>query len=52
MKRMKMSTARKKARNGEFEFIQDAKIGYNTIRYKSPTGKWKEKEIEIITNYA
>jgi hypothetical protein len=44
---MKLSTALKKAQNGEFEFLYDAKEGCNEIRYQTPSGKWKEKIIEI-----
>lgn len=44
---MKLKTAIKKTKDGEFEFFQDAKIGINDVRFQTPTGKWKEKRIEI-----
>jgi len=44
---MTLSTAIKKARDGEFEFMYDIKKGNNEVRYQTPSGKWKEKIIEI-----
>jgi uncharacterized protein with FMN-binding domain len=44
---MSMKTAMKKARDGVFEFIYDAKIGTNLVRYQTSSGKWKEKTIEV-----
>lgn len=44
---MRMETALKKAKDGEFEFIYDAKNGSNQVRYRTSLGKWKEKTIEI-----
>jgi len=44
---MKMSKAIQKAKEGRFDFTRDAKIGYNTVRYQTASGKWKEKIIEI-----
>lgn len=45
---MKYTTAVKKARQGEFQFIKDIKYGINEVKYQTPTGKWKSKEIEIV----
>lgn len=46
MKTMTMKTAVKKAREGYFEFIQDAQFGVNTIMQKV-NGAWKEKTLFI-----
>ena len=47
MKKMTTATAVRKAKDGEFEFVTDAKVGTNYVRYQTPSGKWKEKYIEI-----
>jgi len=44
---MMYKTAMRKARNGVFEFIYDARVGHNTVRYQTPSGKWKEKSIYL-----
>ena len=44
---MRRETAIKKAKEGYFEFIDDAKQGDNLVRYQTPSGKWKEKVIHI-----
>jgi hypothetical protein len=44
---MKRTTAIKKAKDGEFEFISDIKTGSNEVRYQTPSGTWKTKTIEI-----
>jgi len=44
---MKMSNAINKAKFGEFEFINDARLGYNEIRYYNKKGKEVHKVIEI-----
>jgi hypothetical protein len=46
--RVRRNTAIMKAREGDFEFIEDIKQGSNLVRYKTPTGIWKEKYIEVI----
>lgn len=44
---MTLATAIKKAKEGQFEFLHDAKIGTNEVRYQTPSGKWKTKFILI-----
>jgi hypothetical protein len=44
---MKYIVAMKKAKDGEFEFIYDIKIGLNEVRYQTFSGKWKTKTINI-----
>jgi len=44
---MEMLTAIRRAKEGCFEFIEDIKIGNNRVRYQTPTGKWKERLIDI-----
>jgi len=44
---MTIKTAIKKAKEGYFEFIDDAKQGDNLVRYQTPSGKWKTKIIHI-----
>jgi len=44
---MRMKTALRKARDGEFEFIDDAKLGDQLVKYQTPSGKWKAKVIHI-----
>jgi len=46
--KLKMSTALRMAKEGYFEFVTDAKIGINIVRYRTSSGSWKEKQIEII----
>jgi hypothetical protein len=45
--KMKMQTAIRKAKEGYFEFIEDVKTGTNVVRFQTPSGKWKEKQIEV-----
>lgn len=52
MKKYTMETAIKKAQEGEFEFHFDARYGFNNVRYQTPSGKWKEKIIEIVERRA
>ena len=42
-----MTDALRKARDGAFEFSDDARYGANEIRYYTPTGKFKTKLIYI-----
>jgi hypothetical protein len=42
-----MSTAMRKAREGEFEFVDDPRMGHNLVRYQTGTGKWRTKGIQI-----
>jgi hypothetical protein len=44
---MKMQTAIRKSKEGYFEFIEDVRTGTNVVRYQTPSGKWKEKTIEV-----
>ena len=44
---MTREKAIRKARDGEFEFISDIRIGTNTVRYQSKKGNWKEKKINV-----
>jgi hypothetical protein len=47
MQKMTMKAALKKAHEGYFEFMGDAKCGVNFIKYQTGTGKWKQKMIEV-----
>ena len=47
MEEMLFQTGIRKARDGEFEFTQDARLGYNIVRFTTPGGKRKEKEIYL-----
>lgn len=47
MEKFRMATALKRAKEGRFEFVNDAREGINEVRYQSPSGKWKTKQIEI-----
>jgi len=47
VKRMTMETAIKKSKRGEFEFIEDAHVGLQVVRYQTPSGKWKQMQLSI-----
>jgi hypothetical protein len=47
MIKMRLCTAIRKAKEGCFEFVYDVHPGDNLIRYQTPSGKWKEKYIEV-----
>lgn len=44
---MLMETALRKARAGEFEFVQDARYGMNEVKYQTPSGEWRTKRVDI-----
>ena len=44
---MKLETALRKAKEGEFEFLYDAKEGTNEVSYQPNSGEWKTKTITI-----